>query len=147
MDIQNLKYNRDLMKAKSRLEKELNMVNSELEKQQPNCKHIRIILGTEKDFLNRETHHAKCMFCGKTGFDYRANEIDAITYKRPIYHDGSVESDREGRLTDIQNLCIEYVTEKSYLTEECLYELLIKAIMEDEEKNKELEKKLGHRLI
>ena len=50
MDIQNIKYNSELMKTKSRLEKELRMVNRELATQRDECEHIRVILDCEGEY-------------------------------------------------------------------------------------------------
>lgn len=139
--IQRLKYNQTLQETKVRLEKELKMVNQEIETQQNQCDHIEIILGSTDSHLDRDTIISECLFCGKKGLPQYTPQIDAHIYKKHKYSNG--EAGRFGRLKEIQDLWLQYITENPGLTEEEIIEKIREVIKEDEEKYKQLKKTLN----
>lgn len=65
MDIQKIKYNRELMKTKIRLKKELNMVEKEIEESQDSCNHVRVCLGWNGPFQYRDTNFIQYLLCSE----------------------------------------------------------------------------------
>ena len=143
MDIQNFKYNRELMRTKSRLEKEVKMVSKEIENSQEKCNHIRVCLGYDGPFQYRDTSIHLCLLCQEYDPDTRYKTVDATDYKKPIYGHGELKSDREERLLELQTLTMNIMSENPSITEEELIETLNKTIQKDIEENKGIEKKLG----
>lgn len=147
MDINNLKYNMELFKTKKSLERQLKLVNSEIGKNQDNCKHIKVILGYVGAYAYRDTIKCRCLLCNSTICDDNIGTIDAITYKRPIYSNGFLVSEREERLLELQKLTLDFMKEDHNLTEVQLIEKLKEVIEKDEENNKQLEKTLDFKMI
>lgn len=145
MYIKKIKYNQELIKNKIRLEKELNMINQELDETESSCDHIQVIIGyIGKDTISQGTPIKKCLLCGMDiNFPYFiSTKIDASTYKEEIYGDGWSKEKREGRLNEVRNLWIKQATENSKL---CESELIAK--VQEEINEEEKIKKLGHKTI
>lgn len=119
MDVQNLKYNRELMKTKTRLEKELNMVNQEIKSQQENCSHIRVLIGQD----NLGNFYNECLLCRFKQLPWRLQfpTIVAHKFKYEVYENGETEELRNGRMEEIRSLYLTYITENEQ-TEETLPE-------------------------
>lgn len=140
MDIQRIKYNRELIKNKIRLKKELNMVEKEIEESQDSCNHIRICLGWNGPYQYRDTSITQCLWCSEVDPRSLYNIIDATNYKSSLYSHGQYSSDREKRLLEIQELAINMLMENPKLTEEEMVTRLNGIMREDKEKTKILEK-------
>lgn len=140
MDIQKIKYNRELIKNKIRLKKELNMVEKEIEESQDSCNHIRVCLGWNGSFQYRDTSIIQCLWCSEIDLRSLYNVIDATNYKSSLYGHGQYSSDREKRLLEIQKLAINMLMENPKLTEEEMVTRLNNIMKEDEEKIKILAK-------
>jgi len=119
MDIQHLKYNRELMKTKTKLEKELNMVNQEIKSQQENCSHIRVFIG--QDTLGNL--YNECLLCRlkQIPWNLQIPTIVAHKFKCEVYETGETEELRNGRMEEIIGLYLTYITENGE-TEETLPE-------------------------
>lgn len=135
MDIKKLKYNRELMKTKIKLTRELTMVEKELKHQQASCNHIAIYL--EK---NSSTENiCLCLLCREK---YTTNElkkpfIDAWWYRTTLLR----RYDEEILLNMLQNQCIEITSENSDLPEEEMIEKLNQYLTK--EKNKVIQTRLN----
>lgn len=140
MDIQKIKYNSELMKAKRRLKNELNMVEKEIEKSQDSCNHIRICLGWNEPFQYRNTSIIQCLLCSEVDPRSFYNVVDATNYKSSLYGHGESSSDREKRLLEIQGLVVNMLIENPELREEDIVTRLNEVMKEDKEKTKVLEK-------
>ncbi len=117
--IQKIRYNQELIKNKNRLERELKMIRLEMDKEEINCNHIEVILGT---LDSCQVSH--CLFCQNVHlFNESTPRIDASNYMVERYGNGFAENQRLGRLEEIQNLWVKYQIENPQLTEE---ELIIK---------------------
>ena len=145
MNIQNLKYNKELMKTKSRLEKELKMVNTELANKQNTCNHIRVCIGWDGPYLYRDSSINLCLICGEYDPDSKYKSIEAYNYKKEEYSHGELKSYRQRRFQDIQQLTISIMTENPQITKEELIEKLNIIIKKDEEKNLKTEKRLEYK--
>lgn len=143
MDIQNLKYNRELIKTKSRLEKELEMVNDKIKTKQESCNHIKVCIGWNGPFLYRDTSIDLCLLCCEDDPNTKFRVIEAYDYKKEEYDHGQLSSYREKRFEDLQQLTMNIMTENPSITEEQLIEKLNIIIEEDKIK----EKKLGFKPI
>lgn len=147
MDINELKYNQALFETKRRLEQELKFVNKEIEEKQKNCNHLSICLGYDGTYPYRDTTYNECLFCGKQEPDADFGRyIDAYTYKRSNYHEGSFKSQRESRKKALIDLWIKIQTENPSMPDELIIEEMKDTIKKDEEETKTLEKELGIRL-
>lgn len=147
MDILNLKYNKELMKTKSRLEKELKMISEEIEKSQESCNHIKVCLGWNGPYQYRDTSIHLCLLCRDYDPDTKYKTVDATNYKKLQYSHGEFERDREERLLELQELTMNMMMENPSTTEEEIVEKLNEIIQEDVRKNNELEKKLRIKTI
>lgn len=147
MDIKRMKYSQELLKNKIRLAKELRMVNSEIDKQQETCNHISICLGWDGSFQYRDTSIHTCLLCQEYDPDSRYKIIDATNYKKSQYSHGEIESYREDRLVEIQEIAMNMTKENPSITEEELVDRLTKLIKKEEEKTKYIEKKLDYKFI
>jgi len=133
MDIQNLKYNRELMKTKSRLEKELRMVNDEVVVNQESCNHIKVCIGWIGLFIHG-TSINKCLLCSKDYPESKFPVIEAYDYKKEEYDQGQLLQSRDNRFDDIQQLAINILNENPLVTEEELIIKLNEIIEEDKNK-------------
>jgi len=143
MDVNNLKYNVELMKTKSRLEKELNMINREVDTSQRSCNHISTCLGWSGPFQYRDTSIHLCLLCGEYDPDTKYKIINATNYKRTLYGHGDYKSERDKRLLELQTLAIEIMSENPSITEEELIERLDTSIKREIEETDKLEKQYG----
>ena len=103
MDNQRIKYNQELIKNKIRLEKQLKMVNKEIDENKKLCDHIRVCLGWDGPFQYRDTSFHTCLFCQKDDPDSQYRMIDATNYRKLKYSHGEYEMAREARLLEIHN--------------------------------------------
>ena len=140
MDIQNLKYNVELIKTKTRLEKELKMVKSEITDSQEKCNHIRVCLGWNGRFQYRDTSINECLLCGDIDPYSIYETIDATKYKKNIYGHGQQEKDRESRMSELRELAIGIIQYNPTITEIKLIEKINQIIEKDQEQTKKLEK-------
>lgn len=147
MDIQRIKYNRELIKNKIRLKKELNMVEKEIEESQDSCNHIRICLGWNGPYQYRDTSITQCLWCSEVDPRSLYNVIDATNYKSSLYSHGQYSSVREKRFSEIQELAMNMLIENPKITEEEIVTRLNEIIKKDEEKTRLIEKKLGRQFI
>ncbi len=147
MDIKRIKYSHELLKHNIRLEKELSMVIREIVIQQEACNHIKVCLGWNGPYQDRDTSFHTCLFCQKDDPDSQYRTIDATNYRKLKYSHGENEMIREKRLLDIQSLALDIMRENPKITETELVEKLNKIIAEEELKTKEIEKRLGYRHI
>lgn len=147
MDIQKIKYNQELIKNKIRLQKELNMVEKELDKSQQSCDHIRICLGWNGPYQYRDTSIFKCLLCSEREPESHYNVVDATNYKKFQYSHGEFIDDRKKRFSELQELAMNMIIENPSITEEELVKKLNDLIKEDEAKSKDIEKKLGRKFI
>ena len=147
MDIKMIKYNHELLKHNIRLEKELSMVIREIVIQQEACNHIKVCIGWNGPYQDRDTSFYTCLFCQKDDPDSQYRMIDATNYRKLKYSHGEFEMAREKRLLDIQSLALEIMRENPKIIETELVEKLNKIIAEEELKTKEIEKRLGYRHI
>lgn len=146
MDVLNLKYNMGLLEKKAELERSLSFVKKEIQMQQEDCFHVEVVLG-DRGYYNSD--YSQCLFCGKdlcNCSDIIRASIDASTYLRGRFGDGSRLKDRQERFLELQNLWISLVEENPTATEDDLFLLMREAVEKDEVQNKELEKKLGFKL-
>ena len=144
MDIENIKYNQDLMSKKSKLERDLEKVNQFISEQQSSCDHISVCLGWNGQFQCRDTSICKCLLCYDFDPKSKYKLVDATNYKRMKYSHGEYKRDREERLSELEKLVIKLLTENPNLTEEELVTSLNNIIKEDEEMTNNLEKKISH---
>ena len=140
MDVQKIKYNKELIKNKIRLKKELNMIEKEIEDSQGCCNHIRICLGWNGPFQYRNTSITQCLLCSEVDPRSLYNVVDATYYKSSLYGHGEISSDREKRLLEIQELVVDMLVENPKLSEEDLVTRLNEIMKEDKEKTKVLQK-------
>lgn len=147
MDIQKIRYNQKLSKNKQKLEKELKMVSTEIENIQDSCNHIKVCLGYNGPFQYRNTSIHLCLFCREYDPDTKYKIVDATNYRKPMFSHGQNENYREERLLELQELVIVIMKDNPSITEEELIEKLTEIIKEDEEKTKNIEKKLGYKFV
>lgn len=147
MDIQKIKYSKELIKNKIRLKKELSMIEKEIEESQDSCNHIRICLGWNGPFQYRDTSITQCLLCSEVDPRSLYNVVDATNYKSSLYGHGEISSDREKRLSEIQELVVSMLVENPKLREEELVARLNEIMKEDKEKTRLLGKKLGRKFI
>lgn len=140
MDIQNFKYNVELMKTKTRLEKELKMVRKEIEDRQEKCNHINVCLGWVGRFQYRDTSINECLLCGESCPYSIYKTVNATNYKKEMYGHGQQEKDRESRMTEIREIAIDIIKYNPEITEKKLVEKLNQIIEKDVENTKKLEK-------
>lgn len=140
MDIKNFKYNVELLKTKTRLEKELDMVQHEIENNQISCNHIRICLGWIGPFQCRDTSINECLLCGEYDPTSIYQTVDTTYYKKNIYGHGQSEKDREERMLEIRNLAVDIIKLNPSINEKALIKKLNQIIKQDIEKSKKLEK-------
>lgn len=137
MDVKQIKWNQELIKNKIRLNKQLKMINSEIDKQQHNCNHISVCLGWDGQFQYRNTSFNICIFCHEN--DPKSKYIiDATDYKKELYGHGESEEAREKRLSDLQNLAISKLEETPDISEEVLVEQINSIITESKSKAKQI---------
>lgn len=144
MDIENIKYNQELMHKKMRLEHDLETVNEFIGEQQASCSHIRVCLGWNGPFQYRDTSFHQCLLCYEFDPESKYKIVDATYYKRIKYSHGETSRYREERLLDLEKLVIKLLTENPNLTEEELVTSLNETIQQEEEMTTNLEKKIGH---
>lgn len=148
MNIQQIKYNQELIKNKIKLTRQLKEINNEIEEAQKNCEHVIVKAGYCDSSLYRDTAITECLFCRTEVFSsHEYPFIDAITYKRVIYSDGSSEDDRNERIKALQNLWIKNMIEYPEATQQELVTKMKEDIEEDEKKNKATEKTLRLKFI
>lgn len=140
MDIQKIKYNKELIKTRIRLANEQNMIEKEIEESQDSCNHIRICLGFNGSYQYRDTSIVQCLFCSEVDPRSLYNIIDATYYKTVLYEHGQFSFYREKRLLEIQELAINIIVEHPEITEAELVTELNHIIKEDIEKTKVLKK-------
>lgn len=143
MDIKRIKYNHELLKHNIRLEKELSMVIRERVIQQEACNHIKVCLGWNGPYQDRDTSFHTCLFCQKDDPDSQYRMIDATNYRKLKYSHGEYEMAREARLLEIQELAMGIMKENPSITEKQLVEELTEIIKADAENTKTIEKKIG----
>lgn len=112
MDIKRIKYNYELLKNKVRLQKELEMVNTEIEKRQSSCNHINVCIGWNGPFLYRDTSINRCLLCGENDPIEYEDCLEAQDYKKEKYSHGELESYREKRFEELQNLTLDIIKNK-----------------------------------
>lgn len=144
MDIENIKYNQELMHKKIRLEKDLDKANQFIREQQSSCNHIKVCLGWCGPFQYRDTSIHQCLLCYEFDPESKYKLVDATYYKKMKYSHGETERYREEKLAELEKLVIKLLTENPNLTEEELVTALNNIIKEDEEVTKKIEKKIGH---
>ena len=142
MDNQRIKYNQELIKNKIRLEKQLKMVNKEIDENKKLCDHIRVCLGWDGPFQYRDTSFHTCLFCQKDDPDSQYRMIDATNYRKLKYSHGEYEMAREARLLEIQELAMGIMKENPSITEKQLVEELTEIIKADAENTKTIKKKI-----
>lgn len=125
MDIINLKYTQQLYKTKIRLEKELEMVNKEIEKNYENCPHLSAKL-TKGSYTSY-----RCIFCGKKMSNPTDNVVDISSYKEEELK-GLTQEEKTQKINCIRNLAIGIISKNAKITRE---ELAIK-LQEEIEKEK-----------
>lgn len=134
MDISNLKYNRELIKKKNRLEKELKMINKEIENQQENCDHIWVYFGKS----NNDNSRYRCVLCN---LDWNSKE--SVTVKFPyinvsLYKSSLLsEYDEEKCFDKIQEQFVKTLIEDSELTQYEIIDRINKYLEEESVKNHE----------
>lgn len=88
MDIQRIKYNQELINTKIRLEKELKMVEGEIENQINRCNHVIVVLDCSDNFPNQTINNSisYCLICGinLTNTIKPMPIIDGTFYKRGL---------------------------------------------------------------
>lgn len=104
MDIQKLKYNRELMKHKIKLENELNLINIEIDTAVNECDHLNVIIGEDETFKYRQ-----CLFCGvKHSLSFgkgKYTDVYAANYKDYKYSPDDYYSNKE-RYNELQELVL-----------------------------------------
>lgn len=124
MDVKRIKYNSELLKNKIRLQKELEMVNKEITKNQIQCKHINVCIGWCGPYLYRDTSINRCLLCGEDDpIEYEYN-LEAQNYKKEKYSHGQLKEDRNKRFEELQNLVLEIMTNEPNIKEEELVKKL-----------------------
>lgn len=145
MDIKKIKYNQELIKNKIRLEKELKMVNQEIEDNQDKCNHIKVCIGWDGSFLYRDSSINLCLICGEKDPVSKYKTLQAYDYKKEYYSHGEMKTYREKRFIEIQQLALNIITEQEDITEEELIQKLNNIIEEDTEKEKSTNKQLKYK--
>lgn len=144
MDIENIKYNQELMHKKIRLENDLEKVNEFIGEQQSSCNHIRVCLGWCGPFQYRDTSIHQCLLCYEFDPESEYKLVDATNYKKIKYSHGETRRYREEKLAELEKLVIKLLTDSPNLTEEELITSLNNIIKQEEEMTTNLEKKIGH---
>lgn len=137
MDITNIKYNHELWKKKSELEKNLKWIEQELAKQQKTCNHIRIFFSREGyDIKPGDFKLERCLFCGKQNLPDSYPLINASTYRRRFKRTFGEEATIKENIEILQELCVCLLKEDPDLTDEELIDKIEKEIEKDNEENK-----------
>lgn len=148
MDVQQIKFNQELIQNKIKLEKELKITKQEIKESQKKCDHILVRAGYYSPSLYQDTKVTECLFCRTEVMSaHNYPIIEATTYKRMIYGDGESNDDRNERIKCLQALWIKNMTDNKDATTEELVSKMREAIEEDEKKNKTMEKSLIRRFI
>lgn len=132
MDVKKIKYNHELFKNQVKLERQLVMVEEELDKAKKNCYHIVAITGEKEEFNYRQ-----CLLCGSKSFRNNDYLINAVSYKKDLYGHGENMESRQDRYLDLQNLTVRVIEENPDLDE---YNLYVKLKEEIEGTNKQKQK-------
>ena len=139
MDIKKMRYNRGLIARKIHLQNELGIVIQEIKEIQESCDHVIISLGY---YGTPETKITECFFCGdKVVREVNYPYIDAMEFKREMYHDGACSQDRQSRLNEVQEIWIECVENNPGISREEII-AKVQAEINKEAKNKVMEKTL-----
>lgn len=119
-----LKHNQTIMEKQRQLLSELKQTQNQLSEQQENCDHIRVCIGWNGPFLYRDTSICKCLICGKNEPESNYPLIEAYNYKSELYSHGELESYRDERMSELQNLAMNIISEKEDITIEQLIEIM-----------------------
>lgn len=121
MDIQKIKYNRELMEEKIRLQKQLNTVAKKIKEQQEDCNHVVVELNNYgyTPFTRFDVVY-DCIICGKKDVYPIKRLVDARKYLRDKYINSTCEEEREEKLQILQQLAWELMQENEEITEEKL---------------------------
>lgn len=89
MDINSLKYNKALFEKKKELEEQLRFINQEIVKMKETCSHVKVVLGHTGLYAYGDTIFEQCLFCREEHLESDVPCINAITYLRNKYGQGS----------------------------------------------------------
>lgn len=143
--IKKIEYNQKMILRRKELKEELKDIDKQIEYQKEECNHINVCLGWNGPFQYRDTSICTCLICGEYDPESKYKHIDASYYKESLYSHGELDSYREKRLIDLQNLAIDILTKKQNISVEELVEIMIEIIKNQDiqlEDEKSLVKKL-----
>ena len=113
-----IQYNQFLINNKTKLIKELEEIEKELNNQQQNCDHVAVCLGFKGFFQYKDTRKCECLFCRESNPKTKYPIIDASYYKEEIYGRGELSFQRDERLNELQNIAMELYNDNLELTTE-----------------------------
>jgi hypothetical protein len=119
-----IKYNRTIIENQKKLLSELEQIQKQLSEQQENCDHIRVCIGWNGPYLYRDTSICNCLICGKKDPESNYRTIEAYDYKSELYSHGELESYRNERMSELQNLALNIIDKREDITPEQLVEIM-----------------------
>lgn len=124
MDVQKIKYNRQLMEEKIRLQKQLDIVAKKIKEQEEDCNHVVAMFNNYGygPFTSFDVAY-DCIICGQKDVYPIERVVDAREYLRDKYINSTCEEEREEKLQTLQQLAWELMQENEEITED---ELVVK---------------------
>lgn len=122
-DIKKIKYLRELEEQKNNLQRQIDLINQNIEDQRKSCLHLGVNLGYYAQYPSTMNKY-RCLLCGAgrdDDFFYVSNSVDAEKYL-PQY-DVRNKSECDIKFDNVQKLAIEILKENPNITRE---ELILK---------------------
>jgi len=119
-----IKYNQKIIESQNELLSELEQTQKQLNEQQENCNHIRVCIGWNGPYLYKDASICKCLICGKKDPESNYRTIKIYDYKRELCNHEELESYRNERMSELQNLALNIIEKKKDITPEQLVEIM-----------------------
>lgn len=119
MDVQKIRYNKELMYEKIRLQQQLDIVSKKMKEQQEDCNHVVVELNNYgyTPFTRFDVAY-DCIICGKKDVYPIKRLVDAREYLRDKYINNTCEEEREEKLQILQQLAWKLIQEDEEISEE-----------------------------